>query len=200
MNGNSLALSFKILFLALIPDRRPDREQLYMKPPWLIYRPLFKNKNSSFKKLPKMACYGINFDRVRQPVHSDDENDMIKCSVLPTGNSQDQDCAIMVKFWFLLSLWFLNLDYYARLTCVVLILNGLQYSIHRPVAHETFFRIKCQKLCEVWAKKSRERRKRKRKSATMMTTGMIRAFTRGQKSTLTVTRYFTKFIFILLLF
>ena len=50
-----------------------------------------------------MACYGINFDRVRQPVHSDDENDMIKCSVLPSGvnhSGGDQDCAIMVKIKF----------------------------------------------------------------------------------------------------
>ena len=34
-------------------------------------------------------------------MHSDDENDMIKCSVLPTSN-QDQDCAIMVNRIFVI--------------------------------------------------------------------------------------------------
>ena len=57
-------------------------------------------KNSIFQTNEIMACYGINFDRVRQPVHSDDENDMIKCSVLPNTSHVDQDCAIMVKNYF----------------------------------------------------------------------------------------------------
>ena len=58
-----------------------------------------------------MACYGINFDRVRQPVHSDDENDMIKCSVLPSGvnhSGGDQNCAIMVNKSLISFLFLIN--------------------------------------------------------------------------------------------